>query len=1752
MLDNRNVMYNGREWKVRVTFDNGQIFDGATVIDFEISASQNTNQIIGATQGKQIELNLLASSNTNLNGLFKVEVGEYYFDTKDNKYKTYWFNLGEHWKVESVEQRDSQSVTLIAVDPMVYLFGDDVYREGGSSTNITTSDLIAHIEQKYNITIEGNIPNITIINPYLEKYRDILSYLGIIGSANCFFKANGMVLKYVPLVPKEVPDLAIDGQFYYNITYDRSEFEVKKVALDTGDGFGYSRGEGSLDETITLTMPFATQEICDLIYNNLSGYTQEGIQCKFLAHPSLEPFDTLRLTDIYGAVHLTQINGYKLTFNGGLNMELDTQIMSPSNTTTNYIEEKFRTKIKVEADRILSVVEAEYAKKESSLTVQSSKENIGITLDEDMTPSKTEAINIEFKVLKNQTTEKVPCVVKSVQLSDDNITAQYSNTSNILTIKANTDKVFTNMEGYIDVVIETTLGDVYKRLFWDATINTILNSILVLSATSTVFSKENALDVFEPQSITISANCSNCELQGWSYSIDGGKTFTTATNGSNGLSINDNRLTIANNSTLFNTTDNVVIKAVSDDGVSDSITIQRIEDVRSINIILDNENHSFEATSDGKAIPTSISITVTALKGTTLEPFTIGSISGLPNGMTSTINGNVITINVTENMKTRSGVLKIPVTCDGVTINKTFSYSLAVPGLNGSSMNYNLCTNSAFLYGKEPWSFNTNVTIDYERTLNGHPSCKSEQIGLTNFSYKGCYTYGLPNNPTTLKQGETYTFSCYYFVEDKSTFDSNLTLSLRGKKIGETTETIVKNVIVTPENMIEGEWQRIFGTVTLEYDLESTRLYAFVNKNGIAWFTDFKFEQGDTISDWICTKEELKPSTISIQASSNIFKYNVSKYEPNVIKLTPTLTNATYDKWQYSINGGNSWIDVTSGSNGLSISNSVLSISNTCNLYTDSVTSILFKVIAEGETEISDVITIPRLKDGENAVSVILSNEAHTFDANYFGYAVNGSATTNVYGYLGATQKPVTIGTISGLPTGMTSKINNNGTTSTSITFTVNTNMTSRNGVVTIPCTVNNVTVNKQFSYSLSLDGTPASSCKINSNSNVFLSDDGGKTYSPTTITFEGSFTECSFSKWQYLDVNTNTFKNVVTGEHGFTLSGNNLILAVTSDLFNEKGGTISIRLLSDKDGVYDTLTISKLVQIKDLAEDIENIRSEIEQTNHNWKASFSTANATNILFDGDFDKEISKCNWAKLNGSSIEPYYSTINAYPFYENHNSLNTAFKYNTLSGVVYSLDLTLKPDTDYVYQAYVYTNNADIINTSTTSPLQYWCWTGETPKNDNSNTSEVIDYSQILYTGRYNLCYVHFKTKAIEGQTIKCRLFISGQSTSSGNQAMVNIREVCFRERDTVAPYTGNSNEIIAGVTTIDMNGITVEHTLSKTKTEMSADGFRIMDTEKEDEVISEWSSKEYWTEFKTDKIFASNIENVYTGDSYLYVDHSKAVAGDGTSSNPFNSFAQLSSYLMATPVINKDLYITVKDPGFVINEQLYLEGLKGAGFIKIMLEGNLIIANSGNGQFCMRFHQIDKWVWIEGCREFGSSTTGAVLCDGTADNGHGIYATDVDYLEVDAITISCKNWGIYTERTHLFTWHVDFGKTWCAIELTFMSLYYSSDDVGSCADFCRLKSGSFAYWGVGTVRPEGNVQAINGMYYDGGLSLTPTGSPRYPSSNPTPPPISEQVFTYTYNCTSKQSYQYSWSNWSTDGSCKQGSWGNLSPYVKKLA
>ena len=1886
---------------------------------------------------------------------------------------------------------------------------------------------------------------------------------------------------------------------------------------------------------------------------------------------------------------------------------------------------------------------------------------------------------------------------------------RYSNDNGVTFTTNNGEDVGMYMGTYVDFTEEdsSNVND-YKWVRLKGEDGSSASYVKIIS-NNNLFVMSKGSNEYSPSNIVLTPEYTNCTFGKWQYSTDGGTDWTMVTNGLNGLTISSGILTISNNSPLFTEEiDNISFRVTASDGSSDIVTVARLKDgidgddgISATNVFLTNENHTFMATNDGKAIATSISFDVNGYVGIEEKPITFGTITGVPNGMNITKNGSnstnaKITISVTTDMTSLNGTITIPCICNGITFNKQFSYALSVPGKDGQDgINGTNGINGTSSY----------FHIKYAPVENPTANQMTETVN----TYIGTYVDNNiedSNNPSDYKwskfvgqdgnngndglpgkdgeDGTTYYLHVKY-SNDGSTFTAN-SGETPGDYLGQLVDTNKEDSLIFNDYT----WKKIKGedgndgisgtssyfhikyspvenpTASQMTEVPSDYIGTYVDeikedsndpskytwsrfkgqdgndgeqglpgekgKDGTTYYLHIKYSDNgttftanngetpgkylgqlvDTIeedslvfSDYTWKKIEgdvgANASYVKIIANNQVFlkPSNSETYSPSSIKLTPVFTNSTYSKWQYSTNNGSNWTDVTSGSNGLSISSGVLTISNTCSLYTDSIQSISFKVLSKDST-VYDVISILKLKDGVNgtngsdgkgikaitnyylatssssgvttstsgwtetiqtistskkylwnyekitytdnttystsptiigvhgtdgtngsngkgiksiteyyllsttnsnvttstsgwsttvptltatnkylwnyekitytdnsatsttpaiigvygdkgvdgvngkdgadgkgikaitnyylatssssgvtvstsgwtttvqsistskkylwnyelvtytdnstytttptiigvhgtdgtngsdgkgiksiteyyllsttnsnvttstsgwsttvpkltstnkylwnyekitytdnsttsstpaiigvygdkgadgvngkdgkgvntitnyylatssssgvtvstsgwtetiqtistskkylwnyeviaytdgtntttsptiigvhgtdgtngsngtngkgissiteyylatssssgvttstsgwtttvqsmtstnkylwnyevikytdnstttgspkiigvygdkgatgsagkdSINVILGNENHTFIASSDGKAVATSVSTSVLGYAGTTAKSCTIGTISGLPTGMTATINNNNSTSASITFTVTTSLTTKNGAVTIPVTCNGVTINKIFSYSLAVAGANGSSSKlikINAPTNVFKSTDGGVTFKPSSMDFTFTVQNATFSKWQYSIDNGGSWTDVGTTVSGMSVNGTTLSITSSCGLFTESVTAISIKCLSTTSTVYDTLTIYKLYDRIDINEAFEEMELTVTQSNTKWEACFKNSNANNLFLNSDA-KTGTTDEWID-NGGGLT--ISKANAFPFYgSKENYFKTSFKSSSSTGVRYKHDIILEPNTDYIYEGYIYTN-ASVTGTDLT-PLNFRLWTGTTYSNMRDELCTILDYRQTLTPSRFVKCYVHFKTNNVS-ETIYSRFFIYKEATCS----LVGFKRMSLKKGTIETEWTQHPNEVKSSVVSIDETGVNVKHSEIGTTTNMNSQGFSIMDAESGD-VLAWLSSKEQWTELKVDKVFASNIENIYTGESNLYVDHSATVAGDGTSDKPFNSFTQLSNHLMANPVINKDIYIVVRDPGFIINEQLYLERLKGTGFIKITLEGNLVIANAGNGQYCIKLHQIPKWVWITSGREFGSKTTGAVLQDGGSGGGHGIYATDVDRLEVDALTIACANWGILTERTYLYTWHVDFGKCYNAIELRYQSMYYSSDDVGSCTDFCRLKSGSFAYWGCGTVRPQGNVQKSNGMYYDGGISLTPTASPRYPSANPTPPSTSGQYFTKTYNCTSKQSYQYAWTNWSSDGSCKQGQWSS---------
>ena len=113
---------------------------------------------------------------------------------------------------------------------------------------------------------------------------------------------------------------------------------------------------------------------------------------------------------------------------------------------------------------------------------------------------------------------------------------------------------------------------------------------------------------------------------------------------------------------------------------------------------------------------------------------------------------------------------------------------------------------------------------------------------------------------------------------------------------------------------------------------------------------------------------------LSITPSSQYFKSTDGgkTFAPNTITIKPTIQGEIkFGKWQYSIDGGVSFADVVSGQKGLTISNNVLSISKDSSLYSDAVTMVTFRAVANDSSfydtcSVAKIYDVSDIGDGRN------------------------------------------------------------------------------------------------------------------------------------------------------------------------------------------------------------------------------------------------------------------------------------------------------------------------------------------------------------------------------------------------------------------------------------------------------------------------------------------------------------------------------------------------------------------------------------------------------------------------------------------------------------------------------------------------------------------------------------------------------------------------------------------------------------------
>lgn len=115
--------------------------------------------------------------------------------------------------------------------------------------------------------------------------------------------------------------------------------------------------------------------------------------------------------------------------------------------------------------------------------------------------------------------------------------------------------------------------------------------------------------------------------------------------------------------------------------------------------------------------------------------------------------------------------------------------------------------------------------------------------------------------------------------------------------------------------------------------------------------------------------------------------------------------------------------------------------------------------------------------------------------------------------------------------------------------------------------------------------GADAKNLSITPSSQYFKSTDGGKTFAPNTITIKPTIQgEISFGKWQYSIDGGVSFADVVSGQSGLTVDANKkLTIAKTSGLFTDKVTMVTFRAVANDSSFYDTCSIAKLYDVTDI-----------------------------------------------------------------------------------------------------------------------------------------------------------------------------------------------------------------------------------------------------------------------------------------------------------------------------------------------------------------------------------------------------------------------------------------------------------------------------------------------------------------------------------------------------------------------------------------
>lgn len=462
--------------------------------------------------------------------------------------------------------------------------------------------------------------------------------------------------------------------------------------------------------------------------------------------------------------------------------------------------------------------------------------------------------------------------------------------------------------------------------------------------------------------------------------------------------------------------------------------------------------------------------------------YTIGNITS-GSGITVSKSSKRITFSVSAGttIGADTGVIEIPITLDGQTVKKQFSWSCGkqgpqgVKGDDGNSFAWNMLSETNC--GKKHWGtessggkysvedFITEDNIDAVKLI-----C-TEGISTSNWSYvlfkdikmlkqlkpstKYTLSYDIKANRSgaishSICKGDVSNFctntvvvnniignetwqhiSVVLTTNDLKTTPTNEILYLGRNALSKVGYSIIKNLklvegdINTPWSPSQSDIEGKGVVETIQYYLATSQASG-VTSSTSGWSTDITTQKltADKKYLWNCYQTKYSDGTsepistpkvigvygdkgqnaknLSITPSSQYFKSTDGgkTFAPNAITIKPTIQGEiSFGKWQYSIDGGVSFADVVSGQKGLMISNNMLTVRKDSSLYSDAVTMVTFRAVANDSgfydtCSIAKIYDVSDIGDGRNLLwnsNFAKTDEAITGTTNSWGLHTRGT-----------------------------------------------------------------------------------------------------------------------------------------------------------------------------------------------------------------------------------------------------------------------------------------------------------------------------------------------------------------------------------------------------------------------------------------------------------------------------------------------------------------------------------------------------------------------------------------------------------------------------------------------------------------------------------------------------------------------------------------------------------------------------------------